>query len=122
MKGAPTSALPWPARPASGTGRASPAPCPTTPGGCGASAPSDLRPGNTGTWPAPLHLERRERLVPFRQVHPVIELRMDDEHRRLPVLHEVERRPLLVQREVGVGRTAELPVHEPQLLGRAGHA
>src|SRR5256886_13716904 len=39
----------------------------------------------------------------------------------LPVLHEVERRPLLVHGPVGVGRAAELPVHEPQLLGRAGH-
>src|SRR3989475_8739244 len=27
----------------------------------------------------PFHLERRERLVALRQVHPVIELRMDDE-------------------------------------------
>ena len=65
--------------------------------------------------------QRRERLIALRQIDPVVQLRVDDEHRRLPVLHGIERRPLLVERAVLVRRAAELPVGEPQLLGAPRH-
>src|SRR5882762_10236811 len=62
-------------------------------------------------------LRRRKRLISFGKIDAIIELRMHDQHRRLPVADKIERRPLLVERAVRVGRTAELPVGEPQLLG-----
>ena len=63
-----------------------------------------------------------EGLVPFGEIHAVVELRVHHQERRLPVLHEVERRPLLPLVAVLVRRAAELPVGEPELLGGAAHA
>src|SRR2546425_6017756 len=39
----------------------------------------------------PQHLGRGEGLIALRQIHAVVELRVYDQERRLPVLHEVER-------------------------------
>src|SRR2546428_483601 len=65
----------------------------------------------------PRPLRRRKRLISFREIDSVIELRMHDQQRRLPVADKIQRRPLLVERAVRVRRTAELPVGEPELLG-----
>src|SRR6266511_322248 len=69
-------------------------------------------------------LRGRECLIAFGQIHAVVQLRMHDQHRRLPVAHMIQRRPLFVKSAVrgGIHGAGELPVREPQLLGAAGHA
>src|SRR5437016_9695213 len=58
-------------------------------------------------------LRGREGLIAFGKIHPVIELRMHDQHRRLPIADKIQRRPFLVERAVRVDRAAEFPVGEP---------
>ena len=65
------------------------------------------------------HLQRREEIERLRDIKAVIVLAVYDQRRRFEIRRILMRRPFAINISFFPWRTAELPVREPQLFGRA---